>query len=126
MGYSLDLNAISLSAYLHLLKAQTLLPGRRMLQEHADERFALLMQLGLSTLAQLKAALAEAQSAKAREDWAAVVAAADKALKLDDGNAEAKRLKAEAEGKLEPTLTILAIAWRATDYLVEQMKRGDV
>lgn len=25
-----------------------------------------------------------------------------------------------------PTLTILAIAWRATDYLVEQMKRGDV
>jgi choline dehydrogenase-like flavoprotein len=25
-----------------------------------------------------------------------------------------------------PTLTILAIAWRATDYLVEQMKRGHV
>jgi choline dehydrogenase-like flavoprotein len=25
-----------------------------------------------------------------------------------------------------PTLTILAVAWRATDYLVEQMKRGDV
>lgn len=25
-----------------------------------------------------------------------------------------------------PTLTILAVAWRATDYLVEQMKRGNV
>src|SRR5690606_12434327 len=25
-----------------------------------------------------------------------------------------------------PTLTILALSWRATDYLVEQMKRGDL
>jgi choline dehydrogenase-like flavoprotein len=24
-----------------------------------------------------------------------------------------------------PTLTILAIAWRATDYLAEQMKKGN-
>lgn len=25
-----------------------------------------------------------------------------------------------------PTLTILAVAWRATDYLAEQIKRGQV
>jgi choline dehydrogenase-like flavoprotein len=25
-----------------------------------------------------------------------------------------------------PTLTILALAWRATDFLVERMKRGDL
>jgi choline dehydrogenase-like flavoprotein len=25
-----------------------------------------------------------------------------------------------------PTLTILALSWRATDYLVEQLKRGDL
>ena len=25
-----------------------------------------------------------------------------------------------------PTLTILALSWRATDYLVEQMRRGDL
>ena len=25
-----------------------------------------------------------------------------------------------------PTLTILALAWRSTDYLADQMKRGEV
>jgi choline dehydrogenase-like flavoprotein len=25
-----------------------------------------------------------------------------------------------------PTLTILALSWRATDYLADQMKRGEV
>ena len=57
MGYSLDLNAISLSAYLRLLKGQTLLPGRRMLHEQIEERFLLLASSGLENAMQLKSAL---------------------------------------------------------------------
>jgi choline dehydrogenase-like flavoprotein len=31
-----------------------------------------------------------------------------------------------SSGCQNPTLTILALAWRASDYLVEQLRRGDL
>ena len=58
MGYTLPLERISLSEYQQLLQKQNLLPGRRMLLELLDARFAALQALGLSTVLQLKAALA--------------------------------------------------------------------
>ena len=61
MGYSLDLSAITLQDYLRLLKAQTLLPGRRMLHEQIDERFLRLAQSGLLTAAQLSSSLSSPQ-----------------------------------------------------------------
>ena len=57
MGYTLPLERISLSDYQQLLQKQNLLPGRRMLLEQLDARFAALATLGLSTVLQLKAAL---------------------------------------------------------------------
>ena len=58
MGYTLPLEQISLSDYRQLLRQQNLLPGRRVLQEQLDERFALLTSSGIANLAQLSAALA--------------------------------------------------------------------
>jgi hypothetical protein len=46
--------------------------------------------------AQVEALLAAARAAKAKKDWSAVMAAADKALALDEDNVEAKALRAEA------------------------------
>lgn len=61
MGYSLDLSAITLQDYLRLLKAQTLLPGRRMLHEQIDERFLLLAQSGVMNVSQLHSLLGSPQ-----------------------------------------------------------------
>ena len=58
MGYTLPLEQISLNDYRQLLRQQNLLPGRRILQEQLDERFALLASSGLTNLAQLSAVLA--------------------------------------------------------------------
>ena len=58
MGYTLPLEQISLSDYRQLLRQQNLLPGRRILLEQLDERFALLTSSGLANLAQLSAVLA--------------------------------------------------------------------
>ena len=61
MGYSLDLSAISLAQYSQLLAKQTLLHGRRMLQEQLPERFALLAGAGIKTVSELSAALSTPQ-----------------------------------------------------------------
>jgi hypothetical protein len=61
MGYSLDLGAISLAQYAQLLAKQTLLPGRRMLQEQLPERFALLAGAGIKTVSELSIALSTPQ-----------------------------------------------------------------
>lgn len=58
MGYTLPLEQIPLDDYAKLLRRQNLLPGRRMLQEQLDERFALLASSGIANLASLSAALA--------------------------------------------------------------------
>lgn len=58
MGYTLDLTRIALPEYQQLLKQQNLLPGRRILLEALEARFALFAKLGLNTVAQLKASIA--------------------------------------------------------------------
>ena len=58
MGYTLPLEQISLADYQQLLQKQNLLPGRRMLLDQIEERFALLVSCGIATAAQLAAALA--------------------------------------------------------------------
>ena len=57
MGYTLPLEQITLADYQILLQQQTLLPGRRILLEQLEARFALLQNLGLANVAQLSAAL---------------------------------------------------------------------
>ena len=49
--------------------------------------------------AKAREALVDAEAAKIREDWSAVLSAAEKALEWDAGNEAAKALKAEAEKK---------------------------
>ena len=53
MGYTLPLERISLSDYQQLLQKQNLLPGRRMLLEQLDARFAALAVLELGSVLQL-------------------------------------------------------------------------
>ena len=57
MGYTLPLEQITLADYQKLLQQQNLLPGRRILLEQLESRFALLQNQGLSNVAQLAAAL---------------------------------------------------------------------
>lgn len=54
MGYSLDLKNISLKVYKGMLSNQNLLPGRRILQEDLDARFAAIRQAGIKTVFELK------------------------------------------------------------------------
>jgi hypothetical protein len=61
MGYSIELSAIPIYDYMHLLQRQLLLPGRRMLQEQLAERFALLAGMHLTTVAELSHALSTPQ-----------------------------------------------------------------
>jgi len=58
MGYTLPLEQISLADYQQLLQKQNLLPGRRMLHEQLQARFALFAGAGLTSVAQLALALA--------------------------------------------------------------------
>lgn len=57
MSYCIDLARLTLADYRELLRRQTLLPGRRMLQDRIDERFRALEAQGISTVAGLKASL---------------------------------------------------------------------
>lgn len=57
MRYTLPLERITLSDYQQLLLKQNLLPGRRILLEQLEARFAILCDQGLATVAQLAAAL---------------------------------------------------------------------
>jgi hypothetical protein len=61
MGYSIDLGAIPIYDYMHLLERQTLLPGRRMLQDQLAERFALLAGEEITTVAELSMRLSTPQ-----------------------------------------------------------------
>ncbi len=53
-------------------------------------------------------AMGAAEAAKTRGDWDACLAAAQKALEWNPANADAKRLKAEAEKNLAPTWVVSA------------------
>ena len=61
MGYCLDLSRLSIEDYKNLLKHQNLLPGRRILWEQIDTRFAAIAAQGIANLAQLAKRLSSAQ-----------------------------------------------------------------
>ena len=54
MEYNVDPGRISLSAYLRILKRDSLLPGRRMLLEDIQERFQRMADAGVDNLSTLK------------------------------------------------------------------------
>ncbi len=54
MPYNLDLSAITVREYKEMLKAQNLLPGRRMLREGIDHIFDLIEKQGIGHIAQLR------------------------------------------------------------------------
>jgi formylglycine-generating enzyme required for sulfatase activity len=60
--------------------------------------------------AKLTAALAAARTSRSAQQWEDVMRHAESALALENGNAEAKRLKAEAEQNLTPSLKLVVEA----------------
>lgn len=61
MRYIINTSLISLGEYEALLRNQTLLPGRRILQERLSERFAALSSAGICNVSQLVKALSTPQ-----------------------------------------------------------------
>lgn len=57
MGYSVDLDAISIAEYKAKLEEKTLIPSQRILIEDIDERFAALRAAGIGSAGELLAAL---------------------------------------------------------------------
>lgn len=51
MGYSVDLNQISIFQYMDILKNQNLFPGRKILLENMEENFRRLDDAGIQNLA---------------------------------------------------------------------------
>jgi len=54
MGYSVDLNKISILRYREILKKQNLLPSRKILLENLEENFHRIAATGIDNLAELK------------------------------------------------------------------------
>ena len=79
MGYCLDLSLISIEEYKNLLKHQNLLPGRRILWEEIDTRFAAIAAQGIANLAQLSKRLSSAQKCT---DFAAATGIADEYITI--------------------------------------------
>ncbi|MPM66647.1 hypothetical protein SDC9_113557 [bioreactor metagenome] len=61
MKYNLDLDSLSVQAYKELLKAQNLLPGRKILLHDIDQNFVLFENRGINTIAQLRKSLSTPQ-----------------------------------------------------------------
>jgi hypothetical protein len=55
--YCIDLKGISLDQFRHILETKNVLPGRKILLEQLDERFATLASMGIENLDDLRAAL---------------------------------------------------------------------
>jgi len=60
-GYSIDLEQISINRYVEILKHQNLLPGRKVLLEEIDERFARFTELGVQNVLDLKGLLSSSK-----------------------------------------------------------------
>ncbi len=59
--YSLDLSQISLDRFFQLMRSKRMLPGRVMLQEMMEDRFAILARAGITNLKVLKRLLGSKQ-----------------------------------------------------------------
>ncbi len=55
--YCIDLEQLSLEQFRHMLETKDILPGRRILLEKMDKRFAVLAAMGIKNLAELRTAL---------------------------------------------------------------------
>ena len=54
MGYTLDLECLSIQEYKELLKQQNLLPSRKILLNNIDDNFLLFKKRDINTVGQLK------------------------------------------------------------------------
>lgn len=88
MRYCLNLSRIGLLDYRDLLKAQTLLPGRRMLLDDIDRNFATLHAQGIETLETLRQRLATPPKLSALSAASGIPEAYLKLLKRESGSFE--------------------------------------
>ena len=88
MRYCLNLSRIGLLEYRDLLKAQNLLPGRRMLLDDIDRNFAALLALGIETLEQLRQRLATPPKLAALSAASGISEGYLKLLKRESGSFE--------------------------------------
>ena len=65
MGYSVDINKISVNKYMGMLKNQNLLPSRKILLENLENNFNKISAMKIETLAELKKNISSAQKLSA-------------------------------------------------------------
>ena len=102
MRYSLDLSRISLATYQALLSKQTLLPGRRILQNDLGRNFAALSARGIDSLAQLKQRLSTPQKQSALAAETGISEEYLVILKREIGSLEQKPIPLTAFPGLDP------------------------
>lgn len=88
MRYCLNLSRIGLLEYRDLLKAQNLLPGRRMLLDDIDRNFASLLAQGIETLEHLRQRLATPPKLAALSAASGISEGYLKLLKRESGSFE--------------------------------------
>ena len=88
MRYCLNLSRIGLLEYRDLLKAQNLLPGRRILLDDIDRNFAALLAQGIETLEHLRQRLATPPKLAALSTASGIPEAYLKLLKRESGSFE--------------------------------------
>ena len=64
MGYSIDLNTISIEQYKEKLKKKNLIPSRMILKENLDERFLCFKKIGITTVFELLSVLKKKEKFK--------------------------------------------------------------
>ena len=120
MQTSLDLTRIPLCAYRDLLRAQNLLPSRRLLLDDLDTRFAALSAAGIATIADLLQALSSAARITRLSAAAGIAQDYLKVLRREAGTLKAKRVPLTDFPDLDPAL-LEALAQRgirtAGEYL---------
>ena len=124
MGYCLDLSLLSIEDYKNLLQHQNLLPGRRILLEQIDARFAAIAKQGVSNLALLAKRLSSAQKCA---DFAAATGISQEyltILKRELGSMEQKPVLLSAFPGLEAQ-TVSALAKRGILHSKDYFERGE-
>jgi hypothetical protein len=64
MGYSIDLNTISIEQYMEKLKRKNLIPSRMILKENLDKRFSYFKKIGVTTVSELLSILKKKEKFK--------------------------------------------------------------
>lgn len=90
MRYDLDLTKMTLSEFEELLKQRNLLPGRRILHDGIDEKFACMAKQGVRTVAELKKALSSPSKLNAFSEKTGIAGEYLVILKRELGSMEQK------------------------------------